>query len=149
MNKKDQGKKPQKRYYILVGDERTWKVAIQNLQWGFSQKNIGLWNTINENEYVAFYVTKPIQKIIGFGKITEKFISKKIIWPDEKFFKRVLWENRIKFEMLSNIKNWDDGIDPPPNTMLNIGRKVIEKEVFEELIKNAKMNGMLKKIIEK
>ena len=62
MNKKD--KKPQKRYYILVGDEGTWKIALQHLQWGFSQKNIGLWNTINEDEFVAFYVTKPIQKII-------------------------------------------------------------------------------------
>ena len=86
MNKKD--KKPQKRYYILVGDEGTWKIALQHLQWGFSQKNIGLWNTINEDEFVAFYVTKPIQKIIGFGKITEKFITKNIIWPDETFFKK-------------------------------------------------------------
>ena len=145
MNKKD--KKPQKRYYILVGDEGTWKIALQHLQWGFSQKNIGLWNTINEDEFVAFYVTKPIQKIIGFGKITEKFITKNIIWPDEKIFKKSLWGNRIRFEMLSGVKNWNDGIDPPINTMLNIGRKVIEKGVFEELIKNAEKNGMFEKLI--
>jgi hypothetical protein len=145
LNKKD--KKSQKRYYILVGDEGTWKIALKNLQWGFSQKNIGLWNTINEDEFVAFYVTKPIQKIIGFGKITEKFITKSIIWPDEKFFKKSLWGNRIRFEMLSGVKNWNDGIDPPINTMLNIGRKVIEKGVFEELIKNAEKNGMFEKLI--
>ena len=66
---------------------------------------------------------------------------------NEKFFKKSLWGNRIRFEMLSGVKNWNDGIDPPINTMLNIGRKVIEKGVFEELIKNAEKNGMFEKLI--
>jgi hypothetical protein len=125
------------RYYILVGDEATWKIALKHNQWGFSQKSIGLWNTIEDGEFVAFYVTKPVQKIIGFAKITEKFISKEIIWPDEKFFKKSMWGNRIKLKISSHVKNWDDGVDPPPNTMLNIGRKVISKEIFNKLIQNA------------
>ena len=133
MNKKD--KKPQKRYYILVGDEGTWKIALQHLQWGFSQKNIGLWNTINEDEFVAFYVTKPIQKIIGFGKITEKFITKSIIWPDEKFFKKSLWPFKCQFSVIHKIHPWKTGIDPPKGIMLNQGRKKIPQHTFEKLIK--------------
>ena len=67
------------RYYILVADEETWKVALEKHQWGFSQKNVGLWNTTNNGDFVAFYVTKPIQKIIGFGIIQEKYISDELI----------------------------------------------------------------------
>ncbi|MCV0400160.1 MAG: hypothetical protein K5785_09245 [Nitrosarchaeum sp.] len=126
------------RYYILVGDETSWKTALEYNQWGFSKKNIGLWNTIMEGELVAFYATKPIQKIIGFGKISEKFTSNDIMWPDEKIFNKSLWENRIKFKIMLVTKNWNDGIDPPKNMMLNIGRKVIEKKVFCTLINKAK-----------
>ena len=130
-----------------MGNRRTWNVSIDKNLWGFSEKTRGLWNTSKEGDFVVFYVTNPTKKIIGFGKITEKFITKSIIWPDEKFFKKSLWGNRIRFEMLSGVKNWNDGIDPPINTMLNIGRKVIEKGVFEELIKNAEKNGMFEKLI--
>ena len=126
------------RYYILVGDNSSWKVALEHKQWGFTEKSIGLWNTIKEEEFVAFYVTKPIQKIVGFAKITDKFISNEIIWPDEKFFEKPMWANRIKFEILYTVKNWNEGVKPPPNIMLNVGRKVIEKKTFELLVADAK-----------
>jgi predicted RNA-binding protein len=126
------------RNYILVGDEKTWKVALYNEQWGFTQKNIGLWNTINEGERVAFYVTSPVKKIIGFAVINEKFVSKEILWPDEKLFNKSIWENRVKFKIKMLVKNWSDGVDPPPNTMLNVGRKVIKKKIFDDLIKKGK-----------
>jgi len=122
-----------------VGDEETWKVALQNSQWGFTQKNIGLWNTTSINDMVLFYVTKPIQKIIGLGTITEKFVSEEILWPDEKIFKRLLWTHRFRFQINHITENWTDGIPPPPNIMLNIGRKAIEKETYDELIKEGKL----------
>jgi hypothetical protein len=132
------------RYFILVGDEGTWKAALEHQQWGFTQKSFGHWRTINEGDFVAFYVTTPIKKIIGFAKITEKFVSKDFIWPDEKFFKRSLWGNRIRFEILTVLENWEDGIGSPPNIVLNIGRKVVERKIFALLIKNASKKWKIK-----
>lgn len=126
---------PTPRHYILVGDENTWRIAIENSQWGFTQKNIGLWNTSNEGDLVLFYVVKPIQKIIGFGKIDKKFTSDKITWPDEKLFKRSLWKYRIGFRINHIIHDWEDGIEVPPDIMLNIGRKVISKEQYNDFLK--------------
>ncbi len=126
------------RYYILVGDEKTWEVALKEEQWGFTKKSIGLWNTINEGEQVAFYVTSPVKKIMGFATITEKFVSSELIWPDEKLFKRSIWENRVKFKIDSLVKNWNDGVNPPSNVMLNVGRKVINEKIFKLILKDAK-----------
>jgi len=125
------------RYYILVADEKTWKVALEKCQWGFSQKNVGLWNTTNDGDFVAFYVTTPIKKIIGFGKVIEKFISEDILWPDEKLFKKSLWMLRLQFKPIHVVKNWKNGVDSPKNMMLNTGRKVIEKNTFDSLASNA------------
>jgi hypothetical protein len=126
------------RYYILIGDEKTWEIALQNLQWGFKKKNKGTWESTKKGELVAFYVTTPIQKIIGFGKISEKFTSKDLLWPDEKLFKIPIWENRVKFEIDSLVKNWNNGIKPPSGIMLNVGRKVINEEIFNSMLKESK-----------
>lgn len=125
------------RHFILVGDEGTWKTALEHYQWGFSERNVGLWNTTNDDDLISFYVTKPIQKIIGFGAITDKFISNEILWPDEKFFKKSLWKYRVKFQVKYLIKNWENGLSVPTNIMLNIGRKVIEKDVYDKFLSEA------------
>ncbi len=125
------------RYYILVGDEETWMVALESQQWGFTEKTIGNWKTIHMGELVAFYVTNPTKKIIGFAEITKKFISNDLLWPDEKLFKRSLWPYRLQFEIISMIKDWNDGINPPTNILFNVGRRVIDKKIFESLLKNA------------
>lgn len=127
------------RHFILVGDENTWKTALKHHQWGFSERNVGLWNTTNENDLILFYVTKPTQKIIGFGVVRTKFISDEILWPDEKFFKRPVWKYRIKFQVKYLIKNWENGLSVPTNIMLNIGRKVIEKDVYDKFLKEAEV----------
>ncbi len=99
---------------------------------------MGLWNTTNKNDLILFYVTKPTQKIIGFGTITDKFISNEILWPDEKIFKRSIWKYRVKFQVMHLIKKWENGLSVPTNIMLNIGRKVIEKDVYDKFLKEAK-----------
>jgi len=132
------------RHFILVGDESTWKVALEHTQWGFSEKNIGLWRTTNENDLILFYVTAPIKKIIGFGIITNKFINDDVFWPDEKLFKKSIWKYRIKFHITYLIKNWKHGIPIPTTIMLNIGRKVIEKEVYAKFLKDAEIKWRIK-----
>lgn len=130
------------RYYILIGDEKTWETALAHHQWGFTEKNVGLWNTTSKDDLILFYVTKPIQKIIGFGSIIDKFYSDEILWPDEKFFKKPMFLYRVKFRVDYLIKNWDEGLSVPANIMLNIGRKVIEKDIYESFSKRQNQNGL-------
>jgi len=72
------------RYYLLVGDEENWEISIKEKIWGFTDNSKGMWNTTKKGEFLAFYVTSPVKKIIGFGKVSEKFIDDKLLWNDEK-----------------------------------------------------------------
>lgn len=126
----------QHRCYLLIGDESAWKVAINNQIWGFSERNMGLWKTSQIGDFAAFYVTSPIKKIIGFGRIKGKFSDENIVWSDEKFFKRPIWKYKMKLDIFHVIKNWSEGLRPPENMMLNIGRKVVPEEIFKDLIRS-------------
>ncbi len=135
-------KKSETRNYLIIGDEMSWKVAFQENLWGFKNKGVsfGLWNKTNVGDNIAFYVTFPIQKIIGFGKITEKFIDTKIIWPDEKLVNRAIFSHRLKFKIITIVHDWDHGVPPPKNLMLNTGRKIVDSKTFKILIKQAEKN---------
>lgn len=127
------------RYYILVGDIRTWESAFSKNFWGFAEKSKGSWKTTDIGDFVLFYVTSPVMKIIGLGKIVEKFIDEDIFWPDEKIFKKSLWKYRLKFEPIYVVNDWKEGIERPKNIMLNQGRKVIDKDLFFDLVKKAEL----------
>jgi len=137
------------RYYLLVGDEGTWRKSFEENLWGFSETSKGLWNTIKIGDFVGFYVTSPIKRIVGFGKIKKKTIDETIFWPDEKFFKRSIWKYRIEFNILHKIEDWENGIRVSNNIMLNVGRKLVSRGLFFEIIKNAdsSWNTNLQKII--
>lgn len=125
------------RYYILVGDRRTWQTSLQNKIWGFSEGAIGSWNTSKAGDYAAFYVKSPWKKIIGFGVFGKKFIDDNLIWPDEKIFGRAIWKYRIKLKPISVTDVWKDGVTVPTELMLNTGRKVIPKQLFLSLVNEA------------
>ena len=120
-----------------MADEESWKAAISKNMFGFSEKVMGNWKHINEGELFAVYVMVPIGKIIGFGKVTKKFIDDDLFWPDEKRFNRSIWKYRIKFKIFYIIKDWQDGIDVPTEIILNSSRKVIKKETFKSLVRKA------------
>ena len=104
-----------KNHFILVGDRKTWNVSLKKRIWGFSEKTKGFWNTSQSEDLIAFYVTKPSKKIIGFGKFKKKFIDETIFWPEEKLTEQVIWKYRIKFS-ISHIENdWKNGIDVSKN----------------------------------
>jgi hypothetical protein len=125
------------RYYILVGDETNWKIAIIRRTWGFSINTKGLWNTSQIGDLLAFYVTLPIKKVIGFGRITTKDINEELIFSDEKILNKPIWKYKIEFEILSSTDIFENGISIPKNIMLNHGRVVINKNLFLELVKEA------------
>ncbi|MEP0826291.1 MAG: hypothetical protein HRF40_12470, partial [Nitrososphaera sp.] len=126
------------RFYLLIGNKDAWETSLLYQIWGFSEGTRGLWKSSKVGDYLAFYVTTPIKKIIGFGRIREKYIESSITWPEEKLLKASVWKYRIKFKILFILKNdWHDGIDPPKNMMFNSGRKVVTKDVFDMLLKRA------------
>jgi len=127
------------RYYLLVGDENNWKVAIKENVWGFSDRTKGIWNTTEIGEIVGFYVTKPFSKIIGFGRITKKIIDERLLWDDELDFNRSLWKHKIEFTPIFIQKNWNKGIklSSDKNWFLQSTRVVIKKNLFFELVENA------------
>ena len=131
-------------FYILVGDKKTWESAFKKNIWGFSKKTQGLWGTTKEGDHVCFYVTSPVKKIIGFGKITRKFKSSKVFWPDEILFKKVLWPYRFEFNIITVLDDWDEGIKPPPQIILNQGRKKINQETFSNLVDEAEKKWEVK-----
>jgi predicted RNA-binding protein len=129
-----------KRYYILVGEKQNWVVSIDNKVWGFSERSKGSWNKILPNELVAFYVTRPIKKIIGFGRIERKFVDKTILWSDDEFFGRTMWPYRISLEILYVTDNWEEnGISVPSDILIQVSRRVISKELFYDLVNKAEI----------
>jgi len=132
-------------YYILVGDNRTWRTAFSKNIWGFTEKTKKLWEAIEKGDVVCFYVKKPTKKIIGFGIIYKKFQKSEIFWPDEIISKKVLWPYRMKFKPIHIIDNWDDGLEPPSNIILNQGRKKISKMIFLDFINSIEVKWGLKK----
>lgn len=125
-----------KRYYILVGSEQNWKVSLEHNLWGFTENSKGSWNTTKSGDLLAFYVTRPVKKVIGFGKVGKKFSNDNLVWDDEKLFNRSIW--KYKFEIIPEYvcKNWEKGIELPPMALI-VSRRVIDKDVFGGLLKKA------------
>ncbi|MDE1878098.1 MAG: hypothetical protein KGI07_06155 [Thaumarchaeota archaeon] len=126
-----------RRFYILVGEERNWKISLKEGLWGFTERAKGSWNTTQVNDLLAFYVTSPTMKIIGFGKVTNKFASEDLIWHDEKLFKRSLWKYKISFKIFHVCDNWKDGLQLPSSLFLQVSRKVIDQNTYVDLVNNA------------
>ena len=123
-----------KRYYILVGDDLAWKISLTKKVWGFTDKTKGSWNKSNYGDYIAFYVTQPLGKIVGFGKITDKYIDDQLVWHDEILFNKSIWKYKIRYDILYLVDQWDNGINPPLGIMLNTGRKVVDKSLFMKMV---------------
>ena len=123
-------------HFILVGDEKNWHTALSKKIWGFSEKRKGFWETINEDDKIVFYVTLPIKKIIGFGKVKKKYIGNDLLFRDEINFRRLLWKYRFNFQIEFLVQKWGNGILPPKNIILNVGRKPISAEIFQNIKKS-------------
>lgn len=129
--------KPNTKHYILIGDQYTWKIALPNNIWGFKEKSKGYWKACNIQDYLAFYVTSPIKTVIGFGIIRDKLIDENIVWLDEKMFGKSIYKYRIRFDILHVIKDRQKGIEIHNNIILNVGRKLIDKNMFLSLVTEA------------
>ena len=125
-------------YYVLVGDENNWKKSLTKNFWGFTDKQKGLWELLSVGDFLAFYVTLPTKRIIGFGKVQKKFQSNEPFWPLELYTNNAIWKHRIKFDILFKVDKWDDGILVNKNIVLNSGRKKVSKNIFYNFVEEFK-----------
>lgn len=119
-----------RRCYILTADKHSWKSSLKYNLWGLSERTKGSWNTTQVGDWVAFYVTRPISKIVGFGKITQKFIDENMVWPDERMMRRSIWKYKLKLNIIYVLEEWEKGIPVPSHILLNTGRKVLDRRTF-------------------
>ena len=126
----------ERRHFILVDTEENWKASLDHGLWGFIERGKGFWNKTNTGDYLIFYVMKPLKKIIGFGAVGEKLVNDDLIWNDEKLFKRSIRKFKFEIKPVYVCKNWDQGIELPP-MLLMMSRKLISKDLFFQIVKNA------------
>jgi hypothetical protein len=140
------GKEP--RYFILIGDPGTWTTSLLYSRWGFSERSKGSWNTSDVGDYLAFYVTSPIKKVIGFGRISRRYVDDSLVFPDERLFGKAIWMFRLEFVKIYVTEDWEAGVTLPPHLILNVGRKVIDKSLFLQLVRKVeqKWNQNMKQI---
>ncbi|MGI0014005.1 MAG: hypothetical protein ACREBU_11270 [Nitrososphaera sp.] len=134
---------PEPRYFILVDDAETGKYSLKNNLWGFSEQVRGYWEASRPGDNLAFYVTLPTKKIVGFGKIKRKFIDSKVTFPDEIFLGRPIWIYIYEYLKTFTVEEWNNGIRPPPGRLLNAGRKLIDRTTFYKLTTKAKRKWKL------
>lgn len=132
------------RSYMLVGRKENWKTAIEHNVWGFTKNAKGLWNTSKEGEILAYYVTAPLQKIIGFGRISGKVVNNDLIWKEEKLKNQSIWSYKLNLEHIYILKNMNKGVSLTKTMILENSRKILEKEIFDDLVRNAEKKWNVK-----
>jgi predicted RNA-binding protein len=87
-------------FWVLSGFRQNWTVALkQGGIWGVKERLKGLWLGLQKGDVVIFYATSPIKGIIGFGRIRDKFVQDKPLWPDEEEQRKVLYPYRFDFDV--------------------------------------------------
>lgn len=92
------------KWLILCGNKENWNVAIERKVWGVKPNLSKLWNRLSEGDIIFFYVTRPIRRIIGVGRVVDKLDPKfhppKPLWSDEIREGRVIYPYRFEFQTL-------------------------------------------------
>lgn len=99
-------------HWILIGSMKNWVTAFnQGGIWGV-RKNLYIeWKALEQGDVVFFYVTTPIKGIIGVGRVENKFIQDKPLWPDEISSGEVLYPYRFEFHVdyMLEQHRWESG----------------------------------------
>jgi hypothetical protein len=87
-------------YWLVVGTTQNWDTAFKHGNiWGLKETQRHLWQTLNENDKLLFYATKPVGGIIGHGIVRTKFRQNKPLWPEEIRRSKVIWPLRFEFDV--------------------------------------------------
>lgn len=106
-------------YWLVVGSSKNWGTAFNHGNiWGLRQTQHHLWESLNENDILLFYTTKPVGGIIGHGFVRTKFKQDQPLWPDEITQHKVIWPLRFEFDVKSCL---------PPDKWMS--EKIVSKEL--------------------
>jgi len=89
-------------YWLVVGKPQNWEVAFKNGNiWGLKETQRRLWESLNEDDVLLFYVTQPVGGIIGYGVLRTKFKQNRPLWPQELHEHKLIWPLRFEFDVES------------------------------------------------
>lgn len=121
-------------HWIISSNECNFEYAINcNLTWGIQDKWFPQWKAIEKGNIIFFYISGEIKKVIGVGRIEDKFIQREPLWPDE------IEENKLKYPLrftfvvdyLLNKSDWKtQGID-----IVNFINLNLRKGAFADLLR--------------
>jgi len=87
-------------YWLVVGTIQNWHTAFEHGNiWGLKERQRHLWQSLDENDKVLFYATRPVGGIIGYGVVQTKFKQNQPLWPDELKEYKVIWPLRFEFDV--------------------------------------------------
>lgn len=86
--------------WIMSSNKENFKYAIEiyNRTWGVQDKWFPQWKALERENIIFFYISDNVKKIIGCGKIENKFIQREPLWPDE------IRENKVKYPLRFTFK---------------------------------------------
>lgn len=87
------------KFWVLSGSLENWETALNHKKWGVKPNLEKSWYRLEEGDALAFYVTKPVKGIIGFGKVKKKLQENYPLWKDEIRSNKVVYPYRWLFEI--------------------------------------------------
>lgn len=112
-------------HWILSANQENFELSFKYKQiWGVQDKWYPQWKSLEKGNIIFFYIS-GIKKIVGVGKVDNKFIQREPLWPDEINEGIVKYPLRFEFsiEYLLPKEKWTNiGIDISHFVINTLGR---------------------------
>lgn len=134
---------PQKPHWIILGPEKSWKTALkQGGVWGVKEMLYPEWKALDSGDILFFYITKTVKGIVGVGRLENKFIQDKPLWPDEIEIGKVIYPFRFEFHIdyLIEEKEWGNKKISMGLSIQEMRRgiNILQKKTVDKLYKDFK-----------
>jgi len=111
--------------WLSSGPPENWRAAMQEGGiWGIEPKPTlkKRWDKLSEGDLVAFYVSSPVSRVVGLGRVRSKNREDIPLWPAEKQAGKAKWTHRFRFEILQCLDENSWGLRGIPISDLRISR---------------------------
>ncbi|MBI3194118.1 MAG: EVE domain-containing protein, partial [Ignavibacteriae bacterium] len=128
---------------VIMGPEESWKTAFkQDGIWGVKSQLYPEWKALDPGDHIFFFITKTVRGIVGVGRVGNKFVQDKPMWPDEIREGRLIYPYRFEFEIDYMIEEpkWSKERISSKEVPLRIqemrrGINFLQKDTYEKLVK--------------
>jgi len=92
-------------FWLLSGSVENWSRTLEEAEHLWATRDTPILRSvvqkISKGDLLAFYVTRPVAGVIGFGRAkSERYMGTTPYWPDEKRARKVLYPHRFKLSIL-------------------------------------------------